>query len=108
MDRSRQQADIIDMDEDGSRRLGVVTTIIIVLSVALIIVPYAISNDTQPAETPGVARPAGQAVPSALCRLTFDVPPMLDPVAQIVLPGWTLICDLLSRPSFPEPFDPEG
>ena len=106
MDRSRREPVIIDMDERGSRRLGAVTTVIIVLSVALIIAPLVITNDSQPAETPGVSRPAGQTVAPTLCRLTLDVPPMLDPVARIVLPGWSLICDLLVEPVSSEPFDP--
>lgn len=108
MDRSQEEATIIDMDERGSRRLSVVTAIILVLTMVVIIAPFVVSDGTEPGETPGVSRQAGQAAPPAICRLNFDVPTMLDPVAQIVLPGWTFLCDWLSQPDFAEPLAPEG
>jgi hypothetical protein len=52
--------------------------------------------------------PVRGAAPSALCRPTLDVPQMLDPLARIVLPGWTQFCGWISQPDLVEPFDPSG
>jgi len=107
MHQTHRDTTYIDMDDRGSRHLNVVTTFIIVLSLVLVLVPFVVRDITEPADAPEVANPASQPAAPALCRLNVDVPTMLDPVARIVLPGWTLICDLLIQPDAPEALEPD-
>jgi hypothetical protein len=106
MDREQQPVTMIDLDDRRSRRSGVVTAIVVALLAAMAIAPAVMHDTASPADAPGVSMPVGGAAPSALCRPSFDVPQLLDPLARIVLPGWTQLCGWFSQPDLTEPLDP--
>ncbi len=108
MVREQHPVTIIDLDDRESRRSGVVTAIVVVLLAAIAFAPAVIHDAASPVDAPGVSMPVRGAAPSALCRPTLDVPQMLDPLARIVLPGWTQFCGWISQPDLVEPFDPSG
>lgn len=106
MDPDVRQLTYIDLEDRGSRRSGVVAAVVVVLLVALLLAPPIMRDLSAPAEAPRTGMAPASAAAPARCHPAVDVPQMLDPLARIVLPGWTRLCGWIVEADLAEPIDP--
>lgn len=108
MEHQGQQLTFIDLDDRNSWRSGVLIAIVVVLLFALVVAPPILRDMTAHADVSRVGAPVERDTSPALCVPSFDVPHLLDPVARVVLPGWTQLCRWIVDSDIAAPFDPSG